>query len=206
MNNTRETEPPRLARQHADLTRRTILHAARELFHEHGYAGTSAKALAERAGVAVQTIYTAFGSKAGVAAALGDLAVAESGIYELTERLPSVRDACEAIELIVQIRRRLRERAGRTIAVLRAGAVTEPALEAAWEEARRYRRAGQLFLMRRLEEQGALAEGVDAERAADITGALTADEVADVLIDQCGWSYDAYESWLIATLKRELLG
>lgn len=114
-------------------------------------------------------------------------------------------DPGEAIELIVRIRRRLREHAGRTIAVLRAGAAIEPSLKSAWDEGRRYRRAGQLFLMRRMEEQNALAEGVDATRAADISGALTADEVADVLIDQCGWSYDEYESWLIATLRRLLL-
>lgn len=205
MKNARESEPPRLAQQQADLTRRTILHAARELFHERGYAGTSAKSLAERAGVAVQTIYSTFGSKAGVAKALGELAVAESGIHELTERLPSVHDPVEAIELIVRIRRRLREHAGETIAVLRSGAAIEPSLRSAWDEARRYRRAGQLFLMRRLEDQNALADGVDAARAADISGALTADEVADVLIDQCGWSYDAYEAWLIASLERLLL-
>ena len=205
MGDARESEPPRRAQQRADLTRRTILGAARELFHERGYAGTSAKALAERAGVAVQTIYSTFGSKAGVAEALGELAAEESGIREMTERLPSVHDPGQAVELIVRIRRRLREHAGKTVAVLRAGAAVEPSLRRAWDEGRRYRRAGQLFLMRRMEEQNALAEGIDAVRAADISGALTADEVADVLIDQCGWSYDEYEAWLTASLKRLLL-
>ncbi|HEX5724732.1 MAG TPA: helix-turn-helix domain-containing protein [Longimicrobiaceae bacterium] len=205
MAEARDPETGRLAERHAAVTRGTILRAARELFRERGYGATTAKALAERAGVAVQTIYSAFGSKAGVALALVELAIEESAIGELAQRLPAVRDPAEGIALIVGIRRRLRERAGETIAVMREGAAIEPSLRKAWEEGRRQRRGGQLLVMRRLEEQGALAEGLDAARAADISGALTADEVADVLLEQGGWSYDEYESWLIESLKRLLL-
>lgn len=205
MEDASKSERGQLAERHAAVTRQTILRAARELFRERGYGATTAKALAERAGVAVQTIYTAFGSKAGVASALVELATAESGILELARRFPEVREPGEAIALIVGIRRRLRERAGETIAAMREGAAIEPALRVAWEEGRRQRREGQLLLMRRLEEQGALADGLDAARAADITGALTADEVADVLVEQGGWSYDEYEAWLVASLKRLLL-
>lgn len=205
MGDARDSSSGRLAERHAAVTRQSILRAARELFRERGYGATTAKALAERAGVAVQTIYSTFGSKAGVASALVELAIGESGILELARRIPSVRDPAEAIELIVGIRRRLRERAGETIAAMREGAAIEPALRAAWEEGRRQRRGGQLLLMRRLEEQGALADGLDAARATDITGALTADEVADVLVEQGGWSYDEYEAWLIESLKRLLL-
>ena len=205
MGEARELETGRLAERHAAVTRTTILRAARELFRERGYGATTTKALAERAGVAVQTLYSTFGSKAGVASALVELAIAESGILELAERLPEVHDPVEAIQLIVGIRRRLRERAGETIAVMREGAVIEPALRAAWDEGQRHRRMGQLLMMLRIEAQGALAEGLDAARATDIAGALTADEVADVLVDQGGWSYDEYEAWLVASLKRLLL-
>ena len=205
MAEARKKNAGRLADQHASVTRQTILRAARELFRERGYRATTAKALAEHAGVAIQTIYSTFGSKAGVAEALGELAMAESGVGELARRLPTVRDPVEAIELIVAFRRRLREDAGETIATMREGAVIEPALRAAWEDGRRQRRQGQVALMRRLEEGGALAPGLTASRAADIAGALTADEVADVLVDQGGWSYDEYESWLVESLKRLLL-
>ena len=54
-------------REHEDaaVTKRAILHAARQLFAEQGFANATVKGLAERAGVAVQTIYATFGSKAG---------------------------------------------------------------------------------------------------------------------------------------------
>ncbi len=47
----------------AGTTRRTILGAARELFLAQGYAGTSMPAIAAAAGVALDTVYTAVGTK-----------------------------------------------------------------------------------------------------------------------------------------------
>ena len=44
-------------------TRQSILDAALQLFVASGYAATSVQAIAERAGVAVQTVYAVFGTK-----------------------------------------------------------------------------------------------------------------------------------------------
>ncbi|MCQ7029660.1 TetR/AcrR family transcriptional regulator, partial [Escherichia coli] len=49
--------------EQAAATRRAVLQAARDLFAEHGYAGTSISAIAARAGVAVDTVYAAAGRK-----------------------------------------------------------------------------------------------------------------------------------------------
>jgi hypothetical protein len=46
---------------------------------------------------------------------------------------------------------------------------------------------------------------VSPEREADIAAALVADEICDILVDQRGWSYDEYESWLGQTLTDLLL-
>ena len=46
-------------------TRRDIIGTAGVLFRDHGYAGVSMPVIAGEAGVAVETIYRAFGSKAG---------------------------------------------------------------------------------------------------------------------------------------------
>ena len=52
-------------------TRRAVLTAARELFAEKGYVATSIAAIAERAGVAVDTVYAAAGRKPAPAARAG---------------------------------------------------------------------------------------------------------------------------------------
>src|ERR1700752_3583048 len=72
-NGTPVTAPSESLRQrHADVTQRAILDAARRLFVERGYAHTPMRALAYAAGVAVQTIYSSFGSKGGVVTGLID--------------------------------------------------------------------------------------------------------------------------------------
>ena len=57
-------------------TRRDILATAGAMFRERGYTGVSMPAIAAEAGVAVETIYRAFGSKAGLFSAVVDAAVA----------------------------------------------------------------------------------------------------------------------------------
>src|SRR5688572_9667490 len=53
-------------RQKALETRWRILDAAHAEFTVHGYHDTTMAAVAERAGVAVQTVYLGFGTKAGL--------------------------------------------------------------------------------------------------------------------------------------------
>src|SRR5215813_2309798 len=71
---TRSYNSTRRTRQAAQ-TRAEILTAAIELFGEHGWAGTTLAAIAERADVAVETIYSGFRSKKGLLRAALDVAV-----------------------------------------------------------------------------------------------------------------------------------
>lgn len=59
-----DATPGRAAR--AVRTRLAVQHAAIELCLEHGYAATSAKAIAERAGVSERTLFRAFPTKAAI--------------------------------------------------------------------------------------------------------------------------------------------
>src|SRR5262245_34176657 len=54
-------------------TRQALLEAALDLFAEHGYAGTSMRALARAAGVRESAIYHHFASKESLFAALVDM-------------------------------------------------------------------------------------------------------------------------------------
>ena len=54
----------------AQVTRAAIVEAARALFAERGYARTSVAAVAERAGVALNTVYTSIGGKPALVAAV----------------------------------------------------------------------------------------------------------------------------------------
>lgn len=61
--------------QQAAQTRTDVMAAATRLFAEHGWAGTTLAAIADEAGVSVETIYNGFGSKKGLLRAAMDAAV-----------------------------------------------------------------------------------------------------------------------------------
>ena len=93
-----------------------MLAAAAELFEESGWAGTTVAAIAERAGVAVETVYSGFGSKKRCCAQVIDFAVvgdtepvplAEREVF--TELAEGARDARidAGIEMLTDIHGRL---------------------------------------------------------------------------------------------------
>lgn len=190
---------------HESTTRRVILQAARRLFAERGYQSTPIRLLAKQAGVAVQTIYTTFGSKAGVLQALPDLIDEEVGTFEMLEQLERTDEPRELLSLFARLRRRFPEQCGDIIAALRNGAASDPEIAAALNEGVRRRRFGVSRMISRIHAQGLLKEELTVERATAIALALAVDEVCDVLVDQSGWSYDEYESWLAETFAALLL-
>lgn len=72
---TRRRYSSRLREQQAGQTREQVLAAAAALFEESGWAGTTVAAIAREAGVAVETVYSGFGSKKQVLRAVVDFAV-----------------------------------------------------------------------------------------------------------------------------------
>jgi AcrR family transcriptional regulator len=195
----------RLREQQGALTRHTILTAARRLFAERGYAGTPIRLLAKTAGVAPQTIYATYGSKAGVLAGLPDLVDEEAGVAELFDARRRIRDPAELLGLLARISRQVRERCGDVVKVLRSGAAVDTDIAATMAEAHRRRRLGVEAIVERVHAEGALPKSLTVTRAADIAIALMSDEVCDTLVDQSDWSYDDYEDWLKSTLATLLL-
>ena len=124
-----------LRAQQAELTRSTILDAARRLFAKQGYAATAVRPIAEEAGVAVQTLYTAFGSKQGLLLALVDAARDEAQSHVLGDQIVAADDPREMIRLAARIRRQTLERCGDVVVTFREGAAGAPDVAAAYEKA-----------------------------------------------------------------------
>src|SRR5690349_16921128 len=74
MSPTRKYDSTRRQAQ-ARQTRLQIAEAARTLFFERGYAGTSIEAIAEGAGVAPETIYATFKNKRNILSFVFDIAI-----------------------------------------------------------------------------------------------------------------------------------
>ena len=79
-----------------------ILKAAAELIGEHGYKGTTTRAIAERAGVNEVTLFRRFGSKQGVLRALGEL-WARSMAGFAVDAIPDPADTRGTLEALARI-------------------------------------------------------------------------------------------------------
>ena len=196
----------KLRAQQAEVTRSTILGAARRLFARQGYAATAVRPIAEEAGVAVQTLYTAFGSKQGLLLALVDAGREESQSQVLGEKIHQTDDPLEMIGLAARIRRQILERCGDIVATFREGAAGDRDVAAAYEEAQRRTREGVTGLCSRLQAMGALHAELALQRAVDQVAAMFSAEIYEELTGhRSGWSPDEYERWLFQRLSEILL-
>ncbi|QUG99741.1 TetR/AcrR family transcriptional regulator [Saccharopolyspora erythraea] len=192
----------RLRDRREALTLRTILTAARGLFAERGYARTPIRLIAKEAGVAPQTIYAHYGSKAGVLTGLVDLLDDEAGIPDLMAEADAMTDPEALIGLLARVSRQVRERCGDIVAIMGSGAAVDADIAATQAEAQRRNRLGVEMIVDRVRESGRRVD----PRAADVAVALMSAGVHDSLVAEAGWSYDDYESWLRQTLLAALLG
>ncbi|GAB2748341.1 TetR/AcrR family transcriptional regulator [Amycolatopsis magusensis] len=191
----------RLRDRREALTLRTILTAARGLFAERGYARTPIRLIAQEAGVAPQTIYAHFGSKAGVLGGLVDLLDDEAGLPDLMTSAEGMTDPAELLGLLAKASRQVRDRCGDIVAILSSGAAVDPDIAATEAEGARRNRLGVELVIERIRAAGHRLD----PKATDIAVALMTAGVHDSLVGAAGWSPDDYEDWLKRTLVRVLL-
>jgi AcrR family transcriptional regulator len=172
-------------RQQAAQTRRDIEAAANKLFRERGYAGTSMPVIAAEAGVVVETIYRAFGSKAGLFKAVVEAALA--GGPKRADIPPTDR------------------RSGPLYRVLAGAADNDRELKAVIDGIAARRLHGLGNLAGQLADSGELRPELSVEEARDLIWTLCSSAVHDLLVRDRGWTSERYRDWLATALKRELL-
>jgi hypothetical protein len=107
------------------------------------------------------------------------------------------------LELFASSIRRRWELSGDVVVIHRDAGTADPEIRVAVAVTLERRRKGIQALAAELEPS--LGRGVDAAHAAAILDALTLYEVYAELVEVQCWAPDTYETWLAATLTRELL-
>jgi AcrR family transcriptional regulator len=191
--------------QMAQQTRGDILHAARRLFAERGYAATSINDIAEEAGVAIQTIYARLGSKRGMLLALIDLIDEEAGVGPLAEAVTAAATPLAALRAGVRLTRRFQERCGDIIEALFTAAGAEPELAEAVAEGQRRHREGARVTIDRIQELKGLRNDVPPRGAQALLALSTNHEAWRELTRGHQLDWDPAEDWLVDALSRALL-
>jgi AcrR family transcriptional regulator len=202
------TSPLRAAQ--AQDTRRRVLTAARELFVAQGYPATTIAAVARRAEVSPDTVYSAFGSKTALLKGVLDVVVAgdDQDVAVLDRADPQamraepdqrIQLAMFAAGMTGQL-----ERLRPMDDVLRsAAAVDAAAAELRADLQLRQRRSAIATVVSWVAAHGPLR--LPEEEATAITWTLTSPEVHQMLRDTWEWPRERYEQWLRETLTSSLL-
>jgi AcrR family transcriptional regulator len=189
----------------AEETRRVILDAALALFTSAGYGATSVADIAERAGVALATVYASVGTKPDLLRLLLDRIDEQADLPRQAAGLLASNDARDVLRRQITLTRTLAERCGDIIASLASAAGTEPELASVYRAGLARHQAGAEATVRRLGALGGLETTIAPDRAAAILANLNEPGMYRRLTATHGWSFDETEQWLFETLSRQLL-
>jgi len=196
-------------RQAAARTRAAILDAARQLFTERGYAATPMTAIAERAGVALDTIYASVGRKPELARLLIETAISGTDQTIPAEQRDYVRaiqtapDPGAKIAIYAAAIAAIAPRLALVLAIIQQAARDEPELARLWTQVAERRAANMRRFVADLATVAPLR--LDPDQAADIVWATNSAEMYQLLVGQRGWSPQRYERFLADTWRRLLL-
>jgi AcrR family transcriptional regulator len=198
-------------REQAAATRRDIVEAAQRLFERQGYAATTMDAIAAEAGVALKTVYKAFETKSRLLRAVwnhllrggrDEVPVAEQDWYRATLAEP---DPERRLRLTARNSRVVKQRIGGLLEVIRSAAPADADIAALWSRIQTEFHANQRVIVQGLADGDALRPGLDVETAADILWTINHPSLWQLLVDERGWSPEAYERWCADLACAQLL-
>ena len=195
--------------EQAARTRARVLDAAGELFVERGYARTTMQDVADRAGVARDTVHAVFGGKARLLTALIDVRLVPDGSVANVTQTPAAhaikaeRDPRKQIELFATWITELSTQLRPVFEILRTASAVEPEMAAVFSEMDRFRMQNMQLYAKWFAARGALR--VSTRRAGEIIWTLASPDVARMLCDELGWTQAEHARWLADTLARTLL-
>jgi AcrR family transcriptional regulator len=198
-------------KEQARATRAAMLDAARSLFLEHRYAGTTLAMVADAAGVSVQNVYKVFGNKAGLVKALFDVSIAgddEPVAVEDRASIVAVRsetDPRRKLALYGDHMAAIGPRAMPILLVVRDAAAADDAAAAVWDALQHERLSGMTRFAGELDRDGHLRAGVRRADARDVLWTFSSLEVWDLLVTQRRWSARRYGGWIGEQLAAALL-
>jgi AcrR family transcriptional regulator len=192
-------------------TRQRIVRAAYDLFVAQGYGATTLQSIAERAGVAVQTIYFAFGNKPSLLKEVVDVTIAGDDEPIPTMQRPWFRDALATDTADAQLRAHVRGtcqvlgRVAPIIDVLRAAGEQDASLAGMWHQDADPRLDVQTAAARGLLAKPGARAGLSVEHAADVLFGVLSPELHLLFVRDRGWAPERWEQWAYDTLKTHLL-
>lgn len=191
-------------------TREKVIEAARELFVAQGYGATSLQEVADRARVAVQTVYFVFGNKRTLFKDVVDTSIAGDTEPVATMDREWFHAACAAPTAAGQLRAHVRgttEILGRVAPIMpliAAASATDPQIAAQWPDGPDPRYTVHHAAAQALVGKPDVRPEVSVSMAADLLFGLLSPQLYLLFVQDRGWSPDKWEEWAYTTLTAQL--
>jgi AcrR family transcriptional regulator len=205
----RQPQRPTDARRERTMaTRRRMIETAYKLFCERGY-GVPLTDIAEAAGVAVQTLYFTFHTKAALFleafdfAVTGDVLGTPPDQQAWAARMAAEPDPRNAMRIMVDGAIGIFERVAPLTGVIKN---TDEELAAAYRHREQLRLEGYGRQVSALAKRAKLRRGLNVDEATDIVFALFSPELYQVMVSERGWSTERWRRWVGETLGEALFG
>jgi AcrR family transcriptional regulator len=190
----------------AAATRRRILGAAHDLFTSAGYPGATMAAIADAAGVAVQTVYFTFHTKAEL---LGE--VFEHAVFGDTGEPPQQHSWYRAAQEAEDLDTALRTWADGVAGIVARVAPLRPVFDgvgpdqdviALWERGERLREEAYGTFLDQLVEHHGLAPGADRDELVDVALVLLGPVGHRGFVEDRRWSIIAWVDFSVQALRQ----
>lgn len=186
--------------EQAQQRRERILAIASAELPRRGYAATTIQLIARRAGVSPETVYKAFGGKAGLVRALYERGLEGRGPVPAPRRSESMvaraRSPREVAFRWGQLTGEVSPIVSPVQLLLRAAATDDPEAAELLRQCDDQRLQRMRFNARSLARRGFLRPGMSVERAAELMWALTAPELYDLFVVRRGFSARKLGRWV----------
>jgi AcrR family transcriptional regulator len=191
----------------ARQTRRKVLEAARQLFVERGYAGTTVAAVAEHAGVSPDTIYLTIGGKRGLLEGVMDITGPHESVDDderWWDEVAELASAHERLDAMVDYSCRILLRTQPIHAIIRGAADNEAFAAELGHRLLQERLANQTERIRHYVKDDLRPELSVAE-AGQRYCVLASPELYHLFTVELGWTAEQHQRWLTQVVHHDLI-
>lgn len=197
-------------RELARARRSRVVVAARDLFERDGFRATTIARVAAAAKVSPEMVYKTFGTKAALAKAVFDLALAgDDEPIPIRER-PAIRairaepDVGRKITKFVDGLAQRLERSAKVQIMVRDGRHVDESLVPVWEELVAEGLTGMRLLAKHLLDTEQLRDDMDIDEVTDLLWNYLAIDHYERLVLLRGWSAPRFQQWLAEAITDAL--
>lgn len=188
--------------QAASATRATIISAAQDLFTSTGYTATTMAMIAERAEVAVDTVYATAGTKPVLfrqlieSALSGQDQTVPGAQRDYAVRMQAAPDLQSKLAIYATAVTDIQGRLAPLFLTLRSAATAHPELDRLWKEIGNRRAANMRLLTADLATTGQLRTDLTLDEIADIIWTMNSTEYYALLVLERNWAPNRFATWL----------